>query len=78
MVDFKTAAQVVSVLLLDVCNSQQTIMVQETTNVAMTDRYAHDIPVSVEEEYFPDEISILDIVHSNVQSMVDYAMIRYE
>lgn len=53
-------------------------MMQESTNLLVTDQHADDLPVLGEDEAFLYDNNRIRIEHSDLQGMIDYSMIRYE
>lgn len=76
--DTEMATQRVSIGIRDFGNNEAVNMVQESTNPPVTVQYADGLPISGEDEMFLDDKIRLKISHSDVQKMVDFAMLWYE
>lgn len=70
--------KITSIRIPNLWNNETSFTLLETINAQMTDVHAEDLPVSGEDDQFLDESSRLQLVHSNVQRIFSFAMIRYE
>lgn len=53
-------------------------MMQEVTNLPVIGQHANHLPVSEEDDNFLHDNNRLNETHSDVQRMIDYAMLKHE
>lgn len=76
--DAEKGAKMTNTRILDSWNNEPAIIVQEFTNLSVTDRYDDDLPVPGEDDEFLDEYNRLHVMYWDIQRMIASAMLRYE
>lgn len=71
-------AQMASFRDRDLWNSPPAVMVQETTNVLMTDHHADNLPVSVKHDKFLHENNRLHVANSDDQNIIHSTIVSSE
>lgn len=74
----QVAAQMANIRVMDLWNNKRATMVQETIDSPMIDQHADDLTVSGEDVAVIDGNKELHLTNSEVQSIVNSAMLRYE
>lgn len=78
MTDAEIAAQTAKTRVPDLWMTKPTGIVQETTNVPVTDRHANDLSVSAKDVEILHDNKRLYVAHCDAQKMNDAAVFRYE
>lgn len=78
MADDDMASKMANVCVPDLRKIESTIKIQETSNLSMTNEHADDVPASRKNDEFLNDKNILYVTHSEVQGMINSAMLTYE